>query len=298
VSVVGLDRLRAGDLTHGLSDRQCTLLDCVSADLTDTPSLEGLLEEHRPDAIYHLAAQSNVARSFEIPQETMAANAQGTLALLEAVRRVSPASRLFFAATADLFGDPASTPQNEDTPFRPRSPYGVSKLAGFHLVRIYRERHGLFACSGILYNHESPRRPDSFVTRKITRTAARIKLGLETGLTLGNLDAVRDWGYADDTVAAMQAFLAASQPRDLVIGTGRGHTVRDFAAAAFARLDLAWQDHVTVDPALVRPAESQPLVADPSRARETLGWEPATAFEDLVGLMVDADLEREEKTST
>ncbi|MEW4531082.1 GDP-mannose 4,6-dehydratase [Maioricimonas sp. JC845] len=250
-----------------------------------------LLEDVRPDEIYHLAAQSHVGRSFELPQATLDANAGVTLRLLEAVRKQQREIRIFHAASSEMFGRPTESPQSERTPFVPRNPYATSKVCAFHLVANYREAHGLYACSGILFNHESPRRPERFVTRKITLAAARIAAGLQQTLTLGNLDVGRDWGFAGDYVDAMWRMLQQNEPTDLVIATGRWHTLEQFLERAFQRVNLDWRDHVRQDPALMRPAEPGRLVGDASLARKRLGWEATTSFEELVDRMVDADVE-------
>ncbi|QDU38701.1 GDP-mannose 4,6-dehydratase [Maioricimonas rarisocia] len=253
-----------------------------------------LLDEVAPDEIYHLAAQSHVGLSFEKPLETLDANAGVTLRLLEAVRTLQGRGRdirFFHAASSEMFGRPTESPQTERTPFVPRNPYATSKVCAFHLVANYRETHGLYACSGILFNHESPRRPERFVTRKVTLAAARIAAGLQETLTLGNLDIGRDWGFAGDYVDAMWRMLHQEQPTDLVIATGRWHSLEEFLERAFRRVNLDWRDHVRQDPALMRPAESGRLVGDASLARERLGWQPTTTFEELVDRMVDADMQ-------
>jgi GDPmannose 4,6-dehydratase len=295
--VVGLDRRVDEEFALALDDDARSRFEVRALDLVSAEGLPDLLAELGPTEIYHLAAQSNVGLSYVKPMETHLANGQGTLNLLEAVRSASPESRVFNAASADLFGEPAESPQSETTPLRPLSPYGCSKLYAFHLTRIYREQFGLFAASGILFNHESPRRPPAFVTRKISRAAARIRLGLEKSLSLGNLDAVRDWTFAGDTVRAMHLMLSAPAPDDYVIGSGTGRTVRDFLLAAFRAVGLDGASHVIVDPSLFRPADSRSKVADPSKARAELGWEPRTSFEELVETMVKADLEGEKARS-
>lgn len=260
--------------------------------LGDYAALFQLFEQVQPDEYYHLAAASVVSYSSDEEMEIFDTNIRGMHHVLSAVRRATPGCCLFFAASSEMFGRADRSPQDENTPFHPRSAYGISKVTGFHLVRMYRENHGFFACSGILYNHESERRGGEFVTRKITQTVARIKLGLATELHLGNLDAMRDWGYAPDYVEAMWLMLQQDRPDDFVIATGEPHSVRDFAAAAFAEVGLDWQRYVKVDPRFYRPAEKVILTGNAARARERLGWSPRVRFEDLVRRMVIADLER------
>jgi GDPmannose 4,6-dehydratase len=259
-------------------------------DLTDGTSLAGLLSDIAPHEIYNLGAQSHVAVSFENPLYTADADALGTLRVLEAARRL-PGVRFYQASSSEMFGRVVETPQSERTPFRPRSPYGCAKVYSFHQTVNYREAYGLFACNGILFNHESPRRGETFVTRKITRAAARIKLGLQEKLHLGNLDAKRDWGFAGDYVEAMWLMLQQEQPDDYVVATGETHTVRDFAKAAFGALGLDYRDFVEIDPRYLRPAEVDLLLGDPSKARDKLGWAPDHDFRSLVQMMVESDLQ-------
>lgn len=261
-----------------------------SASLESYASIFKVLQAVRPDECYHLSAQSFVNYSFEDEFSTINTNINGTHYVLAAVKDAAPHCRFYFAGSSEMFGNAEESPQNEETPFKPRSPYGISKVAGYHLTRNYREAYGLFALSGILFNHESPRRGREFVTRKVTRTAARIKLGLDRELRLGNLDARRDWGYAGDYVRAMWMMLQQEQPRDFVIATGETHSVRELVEVAFGYLDLDWRDHVVVDERLFRPAEIHELRGDASRAREILGWEPRVSFRELVKMMVEADL--------
>lgn len=261
-----------------------------SGDVSDYPTVWRLIAAIKPDEVYHLAAQSFVGESFEDPVSTLRINIDGTAYLLSAIKELHPACRFYFAATSEMFGRVLSSPQNEKTPFNPVSPYGISKLASFYLVRMYREGYGLFAVSGILFNHESPRRGHEFVTRKITHTAARIKLGLERELRLGNLDAKRDWGFAGDYVEAMWLMLRQKTPRDFVIGTGETHTVREFVEETFKRLGLDWKKYVKIDKAFFRPVDVHMLLADSREARKVLGWKPKTAFRALVYMMVDSDL--------
>src|SRR5258705_363742 len=263
-------------------------------DMTDSMSVLRVVEESQPDEIYNLAAQSHVAVSFEEAEYTANADGLGALRLLEAIRilGLGKRTRFYQASTSELYGMVRETPQNELTPFYPRSPYGVAKLYAHWITVNYRESYGMFACSGILFNHESPRRGREFVTRKIAEGAARIALGQVSHLELGNVDSMRDWGYAPEYVDAMWRMLQQDQPDDFVIGTGRHHTPRHFCELAFARVGLDYRAHVRTDPKLLRPAEVDTLLADPSKAREKLGWEPRTSFRELVELMVDAELER------
>ncbi|MBH25149.1 MAG: GDP-mannose 4,6-dehydratase [Myxococcales bacterium] len=261
-------------------------------DVTDGASLLRLVQEARPDEVYHLAAQSHVQASFQLPELTAEVTGLGTVRLLEALRQAGLAqqARFYQASTSELFGDAATSPQDEETPIRPCSPYGAAKAYAFHIVRTYREAYGMFAVNGILFNHESERRGETFVTRKITRAVGRIACGLQERLYLGNLDAERDWGFAGDYVEAMALMLQAPEPVDLVIATGQRRSVREFAALAFERVGLDWEEHVEIDPRYLRPAEVNTLVGDASRARELLGWRPRLEFEALVARMVDADL--------
>ena len=269
----------------------------LSADLLDQNSLLTAVEEAEPDEVYNLAAQSFVPTSWHQPVLTGEATALGVMRVLEAVRRISPKARFYQASSSEMFGyiatkDKKHKPQNEKTPFYPRSPYGVAKVYGHWITVNYRESYGLFAVSGILFNHESPRRGLEFVTRKITYGAARIKLGLANELQLGNMEAKRDWGYAGDYVHAMWLMLQQDNPDDFVVGTGVQHSVRELVELAFSHVGLDWQDHVVHDERLLRRAEVDDLVADASKARKELGWEPSVDFEGLVRMMVDADLGR------
>jgi GDPmannose 4,6-dehydratase len=270
----------------GIQDR----IELVPGDLCDAPSLDRAAVEIQPDEIYNLAAMSFVGASWGQPALTTEVNAMGVLRLLEAVRRYCPRARFYQASTSEMFGLIRESPQRETTPFHPRSPYGVAKVYAHFLTANYRESYGLFACSGILFNHEGPRRGPEFVTRKITRAVAAIKLGREHELRLGNLAARRDWGYAGDYVEAMWRMLQQDRPDDFVIGTGENHTVEEFVAIAFAHAGLDWRDHVVVDAKLYRPAEVDTLLADSTKARRVLGWQPAVSFAQLVRMMVDADL--------
>jgi GDPmannose 4,6-dehydratase len=255
-------------------------------------SIYRVIEQIRPVECYHLAAQSFVSYAFDDEFSTIETNIRGTHHILSALKEKAPGCRMYFAATSEMFGAPDESPQNERTHFQPRSPYGISKVAGYHLTRSYRDAYDLFACSGILYNHESERRGFEYVTRKISNGVARIKLGLDSSLTLGNLDALRDWGYAPEYVHAMWLMLQQDQPEDFVVASGVTHSVRDFAALAFEVADLRWQDYVQVDEQLHRPAEEHPLCGDASKAHRMLGWSPSTPFEGLVKKMVLADLKR------
>ena len=267
-------------------------VDLRQADLLDQLSLIDVLRAVQPDEIYNLAAQSFVPTSWQQPVLTAEFDAVGVTRLLEAVRLVAPGARFYQASSSEMFGQVRETPQRETTPFYPRSPYGVAKAYGHFITVNYRESYGLYACSGILFNHESPRRGREFVTRKVSDGAARVKLGLARELRLGNLEARRDWGFAGDYVDAMWRMLQQPKPVDYVIGTGETHSVRELCEIAFAHAGLDWKRHVKVDPGFVRPAEVDTLQADAARARRELGWAPRTTFAELVRMMVDADLER------
>ncbi len=264
----------------------------VAADLLDQHSLTQVLQETRPDEVYNLAAQSYVPTSWTQPVLTGEFTALGVTRILEAVRLVHPSARFYQASSSEMFGRVVETPQNERTPFYPRSPYGVAKAYGHWITVNYRESYGIYAVSGILFNHESPRRGIEFVTRKVTDGVARIKLGLASELRLGNLDARRDWGFAGDYVDAMWRMLQQPEAEDYVIGTGTTHSVRELVEAAFNHVGLDWEKHVVVDPRFIRPAVVDLLQADPSKARAKLGWEPKASFAELVAMMVDADLAR------
>jgi GDPmannose 4,6-dehydratase len=262
----------------------------VQGDLLDQVSLISILEAYSPDQVYNLAAQSFVPTSWEQPVLTGEFTALGVTRLLDAIRLVDPKIRFYQASSSEMFGRVREVPQRETTPFYPRSPYGVAKVYGHWITVNYRESYDLFACSGILFNHESPRRGLEFVTHKITNAVARIKLGLDHELRLGNLAARRDWGYAPDYVRAMVLMLQQDTPADYVVATGETHSVQEFCEEAFGYVDLDWREYVIEDPRFFRPAEVDMLVGDSSRARERLGWEPSVSFRDLVQLMVDADL--------
>jgi len=262
------------------------------ADLLDQLSIIELVEEAQPDEIYNLAAQSFVPTSWTQPTLTAEFTAIGVTRMLEAIKLINRKIRFYQASSSEMFGKVREVPQNENTPFYPRSPYGVAKVYGHFITVNYRESYDMFAVSGILFNHESPRRGLEFVTRKISDGAARIKLGLAKELRLGNLDAARDWGYAGDYVKAMWQMLQQEEPEDFVIATGVSHTVRDFCRLAFNYLGLNWEDYVVSDEQFFRPAEVHQLLGDSSKARAKLGWQPTVGFEELVRMMVDADLER------
>jgi GDPmannose 4,6-dehydratase len=271
------------------------LLDRITlkpADLLDQLSLIRLVEEVKPDEFYNLAAMSFVPASWDQPLLTGEYNAQGVTRALETLRSVNPKVRFYQASSSEMFGKVREVPQSENTPFYPRSPYGVSKVYGHYITVNYRESYGLFACSGILFNHESPRRGLEFVTRKVTDGVARIKLGLTDKLSMGNLDARRDWGFAGDYVQAMWMMLQQDQPDDFVVATGVTHSVKELVELAFAHAGLDWQKHIVTDPRFIRPAEVDLLIGDPSKAKAALGWSPKTDFEGLVKMMVDADMAR------
>ncbi len=265
-------------------------LHLIYADLSDGSNINIVLNDIKPDEIYNLGAQSHVRLSFDQPIYTADVNALGSLRLLEAIRQMGARVRYYQASSSEMFGKVQEVPQTEKTPFYPRSPYGVSKVYAFWQTVNYREAYDLFACNGILFNHESPRRGETFVTRKITRAATRIKLGLQKKLYLGNLDAKRDWGYAGDYVEAMWLMLQQDDPDDFVIATGESHSVRDFLDEAFGYLDLDWKEHVELDPRYLRPTEVDFLLGDASKAKKILDWEPKVKFRELVRMMVDSDL--------
>jgi GDPmannose 4,6-dehydratase len=267
----------------------------VYADLNDASSLAQVVEQVRPDEVYNLAAQSHVRVSYDIPEYTGEITALGTVRLLEALRRFKPDARFYQASSSELFGKVHETPQRETTPFHPRSPYAAAKAYAHYITQNYREGYGMFAVSGILFNHESPRRGETFVTRKITRAATRIKLGIQQKLFLGNLDSQRDWGFAGDYVEAMWLMLQADTPEDFVVATGECYSVRDFLTEAFGALDLDWHEYVEHDPRYERPAEVDLLCGDASKAKARLGWAPRVSFKELVRMMVQSDLELAEQ---
>jgi GDPmannose 4,6-dehydratase len=287
--VYGMVR-RTSTVNFGRIEHIQDAITLVQGDLLDQTSLMDVMRETQPDEVYNLAAQSFVPTSWRQPVLTGEFTALGVTRMLEAMRAVVPAARFYQASSSEMFGKVREVPQRETTPFYPRSPYGVAKVYGHWITVNYRESYDLFACSGILFNHESPRRGLEFVTRKVTHGAARIKLGLADELRLGNLDSRRDWGYAGDYVRAMWLMLQQDEPDDYVVGTGRTHSVRELCQAAFGCLDLDWERYVVVDPEFYRPAEVDLLVADPRKARDALGWEPEVSFEALVRQMVDADV--------
>ena len=267
-------------------------LTLASGDLLDQASLVSTLQEHRPQEVYNLAAQSFVPTSWNQPVFTGEVTALGVTRLLDAIRQVDPDIRLYQASSSEMFGKVREVPQNENTPFYPRSPYGVAKVYGHWITVNYRESYNLFACSGILFNHESPRRGLEFVTRKVSFGASLIKLGMARDLRLGNLDARRDWGYAGDYVQAMWLMLQQDRPDDYVVGSGQTHSVRELCEIAFGYLGLDYRDHVKADPRFIRPTEVDLLVSDSAKAQQVLGWRPSVSFEQLVVMMVEADLKR------
>jgi len=301
--------LASGDEVHGMvrqsSLLQRTRLDVLPAlrkaksdgrlqlhyaDLQDTSSLVALVRKVKPGVVYHLAGQSHVGISFDMPEYTAEATGLGTLRLLEAVRQVAPESRFFFAATSEIFGEPLEVPQSEKTPMAPINPYAAAKVYALNLVRIYRSAYGLHASAGILFNHESPRRGENYVTRKVARAAARIARGLDRELHLGTLDPKRDWSYAVDTVAGIRKIVEADRGDDYGLASGVTHSVRDFCEAAFSRVGLDYRKHVVLDPGFRRPLDISETRGDASKARRELGWAPKTSFPELVKLMVDAEL--------
>jgi GDPmannose 4,6-dehydratase len=263
----------------------------VYGNMHDSTSLYRIIQEHLPDEVYNIAAQSHVRVSFEVPEETADSIAMGTLRLLEACRLLVPNARFYQASSSEMYGDNSIVPQNEKTRMTPASPYACAKLFGHNLVRNYRVGYGMHASSGILFNHESPRRGETFVTRKITRAAARIKIGLQDKLCLGNLDAKRDWGFAGDYVKAMWLMLQQDKPDDYVISTGETHTVREFLEKTFEIAGLFVEDHVVIDSRFFRPHEVPILLGDPTKAKKALGWVPQVCFEDLIKMMYESDLE-------
>ena len=266
-------------------------------DLSVSGQLTDLLHDIQPDEIYHLGAQSHVRVSFDMPEYTGDVTGLGTLRLLEAIRRTGVKARFYQASSSEMFGA-APPPQSELTPFQPQSPYAAAKVYAYYVVRNYRDAYGLFACNGILFNHESPRRGETFVTRKITRAATRIKLGLQDRLYLGNLDAKRDWGFAGDYVEAMWLILQQDRPDDFVIATGETHSVREFAERVFQKLDLDYQQYVVIDPRYFRPTEVDVLLGDSSKAKTVLGWKPRVGFDQLIDMMIAADMEMSSKEKT
>ena len=264
----------------------------ITGDLADSSSLYRIVDEVPPDELYNLGAQSFVKSSWEVPELTADVTAVGVVRVLEALRHRKPDTRFYQASSSEMFGKVVETPQRETTTFYPRSPYGVAKVYGHYITVNYRESYDMYACSGILFNHESPRRGREFVTRKISETVAKIKLGQAKELRLGNLDARRDWGFAGDYVQMMWLMLQQDKPDDYVIGTGVDHSVQDFVEQAFGHVDLDWKKYVVIDDAFKRPAEVDTLLADPAKAKQKLGWEPKVSFEELVKMMVESDLKK------
>ena len=293
--------LEKGYEVHGLVRRSSTFntgrIDHVRdriklhyGDLVDSTSLHTVIRNVKPDEVYNLAAQSHVRVSFEMPEYTQDVTGAGVGRLLEAIRISGLQTKFYQASSSELYGKVAESPQRETTPFHPRSPYAVAKAYGFYLTQNYREAYGMYACNGILFNHESPRRGENFVTRKITRAVGRIVAGLEKTLALGNLDAKRDWGFAGDYVLAMWQMLQLETPDDYVVATGETHSVKDFLTVAFGRAKLNWEDYVQLDPRQIRPAEVDVLLGDAGKAKRDFGWAPKVSFESLVAMMVDSDI--------
>lgn len=263
----------------------------IQGDLTDQSSIDEAIKKARPDEIYNLASQSFIPLSWEHPVLTADINATGVARLLESIRKFKSDARFYQASSSEMFGNAKKSPQDENTPFNPRNPYGAAKVYAYWLTKNYREKYNMFACSGILFNHESPRRGMEYVTRKIANGAAAIKLGLQKEIRLGSLDAKRDWGFAEDYVKAMWLMLHQDTPQDYVISTGQTHTVKELVGIAFASVGLNWEDYVVIDPALVRSPEETILVGNPKKAMEKLGWKPKVSFKDMVEIMVKADIE-------
>jgi len=287
--VFGMTR-RTSTVTVERIEHLLDKLEIVSGDMHDESSLMGIVEEVQPDEVYNLAAQSFIPTSWKQPLLTGEVTGLGATRILEAIRKVKPDARYYQASSSEMFGEVQEIPQNEKTPFHPRSPYGVAKVYAHWITVNYRESYGMFCCSGILFNHESPRRGLEFVTRKITHAVASIKLGLANELRLGNLESQRDWGYAGDYVEAMWLMLQQDEPDDYVIATGVSHSVKEFVQAAFQVVDLDWKKYVTIDERFYRPAEVHQLLGDSSKARKKLGWKPHVSFDALVEMMVKADL--------
>lgn len=267
-------------------------IEIVRGDLADIQSIENVVKSIRPDQVYNLAGQSNVALAEEIPLLTNEINGLGPIRILEAIRQHAPEARFFQASSSEIFGNAPASPQTEETDHAPRNVYGWSKLQSHQMVRHYREKHGIFACAGILYNHESPLRPEAFVTRKITQSAAKIKRGLQKKIVMGNTSAIRDWGYAKDYVKAFSLMLEAEKPEDYIISSGAGHTVEDFLKTAFQITGLDYRDYIEIDQSLYRENEKVPLIGSPIKIEKELGWKAAATFKELVELMVKSDLEK------
>ena len=291
-SLISTDRI-----DHLFDSDHVMNFDLVYGNMNDSGNMHRILAKYKPDEIYNLAAQSHVRVSFDTPEETVESIAMGTLRLLEAVRNICPWARFYQASSSEMFGDNPKVPQSETTRLMPASPYACAKVCAHNLIRNYRSSYGLHACSGILFNHESPRRGETFVTRKITLAAARIKLGLQDELLLGNLDAKRDWGFAGDYVELMWRMLQQNEPKDYVIATGETHTVREFLETVFEFAGLDVEQYVKIDERLFRPHEVPLLLGDPSKAKEDLGWEPKVKFRDLARMMYEADLELMQKNN-
>jgi GDPmannose 4,6-dehydratase len=289
--VVGMIR-RSSSFNTARIDHIFGDVELVFGDLTDGSVLNQLMRTVRPDEVYNLGAQSHVRVSFDVPEYTADADAMGTLRLLDAIREEGVECRFYQASSSEMFGQAEEIPQRETTPFHPRSPYGVAKVFSYWITRNYREAYGMYAVNGILFNHESPRRGPTFVTRKITRALGAILRGEQSELRLGNLDARRDWGFARDYMEGAWRMLQADEPDDFVLATGETHSVEDFLEEAFTYAGLDWRDYVTIDPRYFRPSEVDVLIGDYTKAKEQLGWEPAVRFEELVRMMVDADRER------
>ena len=287
--VYGIKR-RTSDLKYGNAEHLKNEVEFIYADMTDLPSLVSAIKYSRPDEIYNLAAQSFVQTSWEQPVLTAEVNALGVINILEAIRTEKPDARFYQASTSEMFGKVQEMPQTENTPFYPRSPYGVAKLYGHWITKNYRESYDMFACSGILFNHESPRRGLEFVTRKVSMAVAKIRNGMQDKLYLGNLDSKRDWGFAGDYVKAMWLMLQQDKPDDYVIATGETHTIREMCEVAFSHVGLNYEDHVEIDPKFFRPAEVDILLGSPAKAKEKLGWEPKVSFKELIEMMVDSDM--------
>lgn len=289
--VFGVKR-RTSDLNYGNVEHLKNEIDFIYADMTDQTSLIHALSKSKPDEVYNLAAQSFVQTSWEQPMLTTDVDALGVTNILEAIRQVAPNSRFYQASTSEMFGKVQAIPQVESTPFYPRSPYGVAKLYGHWMTINYRESYNIYGCSGILFNHESPRRGLEFVTRKVTNAVARIKHGLQNELRMGNLDSKRDWGFAGDYVKAMWLMLQQETPDDFVIATGETHSIKELLEVAFQAVGLNYEDYVVIDPMFIRPAEVDLLLGSPEKAKAKLGWTPSVTFEHLIHMMVSADLER------
>ena len=289
--VYGLRR-RTSNLNYGNAEHLKNDIEFIYADMTDVPSLVTALEKSDPDEVYNLAAQSFVQTAWEQPILTGQVDAMGVTNLLEAIRITKPEAKFYQASTSEMFGKVQETPQKETTPFYPRSPYAVAKLYGHWITINYRESYDMFACCGILFNHESPRRGLEFVTRKVTDAAVRIKLGLQKELRMGNLDSKRDWGFAGDYVCAMWLMLQQEKPDDYVVATGETRTVRELLDTAFQCVGLNYEDYVVIDPRFIRPAEVQLLLGDSSKARKKLSWKPKVSFQEMIGMMVEEDMRR------